>query len=58
MTSHSERKARRKRRKAGTLSLGYHANDLLATLSQSGTEDGVTATSSQDFTLDVAEGFW
>ena len=54
MTSHSERKARRKRRKAGTLSLGYHANDMVATLNQNVIEDGVTGTKAQDFTLDAA----
>ena len=38
----------------GALSVGYHANDMVATLSQSVTEDGVTATKAQDFTLDVS----
>ena len=38
----------------GALSVGYHANDIVATLSQSVIEDGVTATKAQDFTLDVA----
>ena len=38
----------------GALAVGYHANDMVATLSQSVTEDGVTATKAQDFTLDAA----
>ena len=38
----------------GVLSVGYHVNDMVATLSQSVIEDGVTATKAQDFTLDVA----
>ena len=38
----------------GVLSVGYHVNDMVATLNQSVTEDGVTATKAQDFTLDVA----
>ena len=36
------------------LAVGYHANDMVATLSQSVTEDAVTATKAQDFTLDAA----
>ena len=38
----------------GALSVGYHANDMVATLSQNVIEDGVTATKAQDFTLDVS----
>ncbi len=36
------------------LTVGYHANDMVATLSQSGTEGGVAVTKSQDFTLDAS----
>ncbi|WP_290514356.1 RHS repeat-associated core domain-containing protein [Aeromicrobium sp.] len=38
----------------GALSVEYHTNDMVATLSQPVTEDGVTATKAQDFTLDAA----
>ncbi len=36
------------------LDVGYHSNDMVATLSQSGLENGVSVTKSQDFALDVA----
>ena len=38
----------------GDLAVSYHANDMVAGLSQTGTENGVSVTKSQDFTLDVA----
>ncbi len=37
----------------GDLDVGYHANDMVATLSQTGTENGVSVTKAQDFTLDA-----
>lgn len=39
----------------GALSVGYHANDMVATLSQDVTENGATVTKAQDFTLDAAD---
>ena len=36
------------------LAVTYHANDMVATLTQGGVEDGVDVTKSQDFTLDAA----
>jgi RHS repeat-associated protein len=37
----------------GDLAVTYHANDMVATLSQTGTQDGASVTKSQDFTLDA-----
>jgi RHS repeat-associated protein len=36
------------------LAVGYYANDKVASLSQTGTEDGVAVTKSQEFTLDAS----
>lgn len=36
------------------VSIGYHANDMIATLNQTVTEDGTNVVKGQDFTLDVA----
>lgn len=38
----------------GAVSATYHANDMVATLTQAGTTGGVNAEKSQDFTLDAA----
>ncbi len=37
----------------GDLAIGFHANDMVATLSQSGLENGTSVTKAQDFTLDT-----
>ena len=38
----------------GDLATTYHANDMVATLAQTGTQAGVSVTQTQDFTLDAS----